>query len=186
MKKSTLIILGVIVLVILWGFSGYNDLVTLSENADNQWAKVETQYQRRFDLIPNLISAVKLELKQEQTIFTEIAEARTRYSGAQTTDEKVQAASQVENALGRLMVIIENYPQLQSAQNVQLLMAEIAGTENRISVERMRFNDEVNTYNIGIKRFPKSLIAALTGFRERHYFDATPGAEVAPKIDYNL
>lgn len=186
MKKSTLIILGVIVLIILWGFSAYNGLVTLNENTDAQWAKVETQYQRRFDLIPNLVNAVKLILKQEQKVFEDIAEARTRYSGAVTPDEKAQAASQVEGALARLLVVMENYPQLQSAQNVRDLQTQIEGTENRISVERTRYNDEVKLFNTAIKRFPKNLIAGLTGFHERSYFEAATGTEVAPTVDTNI
>lgn len=181
--KKTYWIIGIVAVLALWVFSGYNSLVTLNENIDAQWAKVETQYQRRFDLIPNLVNSVKGILKQEQTVFGEIAEARTRYAGAKNADEKVAAASDVESALSRLLVIVENYPQLQSSAVVQDLMAQLEGTENRISVERTRFNDEVRSYNTAIKRFPKNILAALTGFGSRSYFEAANGAENAPTVD---
>jgi LemA protein len=183
MKKSTLIILGVVVLVLLWGFASYNKVVTLNEQADAQWAKVETQYQRRFDLIPNLVASVKAILNQEQAVYGEIAEARTRYAGATTPDQKAQAATELESSLGRLLVIVENYPQLQSSQNIRDLMTELEGTENRISVERTRFNDTVLAYNTSIKRFPVSLMAAISGFHERSYFKAAETAATAPKVD---
>lgn len=186
MKKSTIILLGVLVLVVLWVFSSYNRIVTLNENADAQWAKVETQYQRRFDLIPGLIASVKATLTQEQVIFTEIAEARTRYAGAATPDQKAQAASQLEGSLARLMVIVENYPQLQSIQAVRDFMGQQEGTENRISVERTRFNDEVLAYNTAIKRFPQNVMARLFGFGERAYFKAADTASTAPKVDLSL
>jgi len=186
MKKGTIIILGVAVLLLLWGFSSYNKLVTLNEQADAQWAKVETQYQRRFDLIPNLVASVKAILQQEQDVFGEIADARTRYSGATTPDQKAAAASQLESSLARLLVIVENYPQLQSSGNIRDLMTELEGTENRVSVERTRFNDTVLAFNTAIKRFPKNLIAGLLGFHERSYFEAAAGAENAPQVDLSL
>src|SRR3989344_6199650 len=154
MKKSTIVILVVLVLIILYGFTTYNRLVTLSVNADTQWKQVEVNYQRRFDLIPNLVESVKGIMKHEQTIFLALAEARTRYSGAKSVDEKAVAASQLDGALSRLLVIVENYPQLKSSENVNTLMAQLEGTENRISVERMRFNDSVRSFNLTIKRFP--------------------------------
>ncbi len=185
MKKSYLAVIAVLVILVIWGFSGYNNLVTLNENIDAQWAKVETQYQRRFDLIPNLVNSVKGVLTQEQKVFGDIAEARTRYAGAKSADDKAAAASQVESALGRLLVIMENYPQLNSSAVVQDLMAQLEGTENRISVERTRFNDEVLAYNTAIKRFPRNILAALTGFGSRAYFEAATGAENAPKVELN-
>lgn len=185
MKKGLLIVLGVVVLIGLWGFSGYNKLVTLSESTDAQWAKVETQYQRRFDLIPNLVSSVQAVLTQEQKVFGDLAEARAKYSGATSPDQKAAAASQVEGALGRLLVIVENYPQLASSANVRDLMAQLEGTENRVSVERTRFNDEVRAYNTAIKRFPTVILATLTGFDARAYFEATSGAETAPTVKFD-
>lgn len=184
MKKGLLVFIAIVVVLAIWIFSGYNSLVTLNENADAQWAKVETQYQRRFDLIPNLVNSVKAVLTQEQTVFGDIAEARTRYSGATTPDDKAAAASQVEGALGRLLVIMENYPQLQSSANVQDLMTQLEGTENRVSVERTRYNDEIRAYNTTIKRFPKNILAAVTGFDTRTYFEAATGAENAPVVNF--
>jgi LemA protein len=167
----------------LMGF--YNQLVTKAEGVDNQWAQVETQYQRRFDLIPNLVSSVEGIMEQEQEVFGAIAEARTKYSGATSVDEKAEAASGLESALGRLLVIIENYPELRSSENVMALMDELAGTENRISVERGRYNDLVRDYNVTIKRFPARLIAGMFGFEERAFFEAAEGAEEAPKVEIN-
>ncbi|MFZ2484681.1 MAG: LemA family protein [Minisyncoccia bacterium] len=183
MKKGTLIVIAVIAVLAIWGFSSYNGLITLNESVDAQWAKVETQYQRRFDLIPNLVNSVKGILTQEQTIFGDIAEARTRYSGATSPNEKAAAATQVEGALGRLLVIMENYPQLQSSAVVQDLMTQLEGTENRISVERTRFNDMVRDYNVSVKRFPRMILASLFGFGERAYFEAAAGTELAPTVN---
>lgn len=183
MKKSTMIILGIIVVVAIYAWSSYNGLVSQNEAADAQWAKVETQYQRRFDLIPNLVASVKGVLAQEQKIFADIADARTKYSGASSPNEKAAAAGQVESALGRLLVIMENYPVLNSYQSVQDLMSQLEGSENRVSVERSRFNDEIRAYNLNVKTFPKSLMAKLFGFGERAYFEAATGAEVAPKVE---
>ena len=183
MKKSLLVIIAVLAVLVIWGFSSYNSLVTLNESVDAQWAKVETQYQRRFDLIPNLVNSVKGILTQEQKIFGDIAEARTRYSGATSANDKAAAASQVESAFGRLLVIMENYPQLQSSANVQDLMTQLEGTENRISVERTRFNDMVRDYNVSVKRFPRNVLAGLFGFGERAYFEAAKGSETAPTVN---
>jgi LemA protein len=147
------------------------------------WSQVETQYQRRFDLIPNLVEATKGTMKQEQKVFGAIAEARTRYSGAQTGGEKVEAANQMESALARLLVIMENYPQLKSNETVQQLMAQLEGTENRIAVERRRYNEVVQDYNTTIKRFPGALFAGMFGFDAKPYFNSEEGADKAPKVD---
>lgn len=184
MKKGIIAFIAVVAVVLIWVFSGYNSLVALNENADAQWAKVETQYQRRFDLIPNLVNSVKAVLTQEQTVFGDIAAARAQYSGATTPDEKAAAASQVETSLGRLIAIVENYPQLASSGNIRDLMTQLEGTENRVSVERTRFNDVVRDYNTAIKRFPTNILAALTGFHERAYFQAASGAEEAPQVNF--
>lgn len=186
MKKSWIIVLVVVVVLAIYGISTYNSLVSHNEQVDAQWAKVETQYQRRFDLIPNLVNSVKGILTQEKTIFTQIAEARTRYSKASNANEKAVAASEVESALSQLLVIMENYPQLNSSANVADLMAQLEGTENRIGVERTRFNDEVRNYNLMVKRFPRNILASLFGFGERAYFEATDGAETAPNVNLEL
>jgi len=187
MKKSSILIVGVVAVFVgtgLYFMGSYNSLISTNEAVNTQWAKIETQYQRRVDLIPNLVNTVKGVMKQEQTVFTEIAEARTRYSGARTVDEKVRGANQLDGAIGRLLLIKESYPELKSSQNAQALIAELAGTENRISVERSRFNDVAQTYNLGVKRFPGSLMAALFGFKERPYFQSQTGAENAPQVNF--
>lgn len=186
MNKMWLIILGGIAVVALMLMGSYNSLVTQSTAIDGQWAQVETQYQRRFDLIPNLVESTKGFLKQEQTIFDAIAQARTQYSGAKTVDEKVGAASSLDSALSRLLLIVENYPNLKSNETVAKLMDELAGTENRISVERRRFNELVQNYNTSIKTLPTSLIAGMLGFGPRQYFEAVDGAETPPKVDLNI
>ena len=184
MKKTGWIIVGIIVVIALYVMGSYNGLVSKSQAVDSQWAQVQTQYQRRFDLIPNLVESVKGVMKQEQTIFTALADARTHYTGAQTVDQKAVAAGQVETALGRLLAIVENYPQLKSSENVQTLMAQLEGTENRVSVERMRFNDTVRALNVSIKTFPTNILAGMFGFTERAYFEAEAGASVAPKVTF--
>ncbi|MFA5841816.1 MAG: LemA family protein [Candidatus Paceibacterota bacterium] len=182
-NKVLLIIIAVVVVVALWGVGSYNSFVSLSQGIDGQWAQVETQYQRRFDLIPNLVSSVQGAMKQEQKIFGDLALARTRYSGAGSVNDKASAATQVEGALSRLLVVMENYPQLKSSETVQTLMSQLEGSENRVSVERGRFNDSVRVYNTKVKTVPSSLIANMFGFDARSYFEAAAGAENAPKVN---
>jgi LemA protein len=179
---GAVVVVGIIIAVSLIGM--YNGLVTKSQAIDAQWAQVETQYQRRFDLIPNLVNSVKGIMKQEQTVFDAIAQARTQYGSATTVDAKAAAAGQVENALGRLLAIVENYPELKSSQNVTALMDELSGTENRISVERRRYNDLVREYNTQIKTFPTNMLAGMFGFSEKQYFQSVTGADQAPKVDF--
>jgi LemA protein len=183
--KKTLIIIGIIVVIIVvYMLSAYNGLINLKETATSQWQQVETQYQRRLDLIPNLVESVKGIMKQEQSIFTALADARTKYSGAQTLNDKAVAAGQVETALGRLLAVVENYPTLASSENVKDLMTQLEGTENRVSVERQRFNDDVKVYEVAIKSFPRSIIASIFGFGDMNYFEAQTGAENAPKVSF--
>ncbi len=184
MKKTWLIILGVVVALALMISGFYNNLVVSREKVDNQWAQVQTQYQRRFDLIPNLVETVKGVAKQEQTVFGQIADARTKYGAAQTTDEKVAAANELETSLSRLLVIVENYPTLKSSESYQTLMTQLEGTENRVSVERQRFNDTVKDYNLTIKRFPANLLAGAFGFNEKTYFGAEASAQTAPAVKF--
>ncbi|MES2436657.1 MAG: LemA family protein [Patescibacteria group bacterium] len=181
-------IIGIIVVILIivgvMLMSSYNKLVTLNTQVDTQWSQVETQYQRRFDLIPNLVESAKAVMTQEQEVFTAIAEARTRYAGATTPDAKAAAAGELEQGLGRLLAIVENYPQLRSSETVQTLMAQLEGTENRISVERGRYNTSVQDYNLAVRRFPGSLMAGLFGFDARTPFAADQGAESAPKVQF--
>ena len=172
-----LAIVALVILLLLVAVGGslagtYNRLVQASQQVDQSWANVETQYQRRFDLIPNLVEATKGFLQQERAIFGEIAEARTRYAGARTPSERVQAANQLEGALARLLVIVENYPVLRSSETVQRLMAELAGTENEIAFARRAYNQAVLQYNTLVKTFPTNLVAGFLGFRERPFFQA--------------
>lgn len=178
------IVVAALVILVISLVASYNGMVSANESVDTQWAQVETQYQRRFDLIPNLVEAVKGTMKQEQAVFGAIADARTRYGGAQTVDQKAQAAGEMESALARLLVVMENYPQLKSSENVSTLMAQLEGTENRVSVERGRFNDAVKTYNLKVKQFPGKVLASMFGFGERAYFNAEAAAEQAPKVSF--
>lgn len=186
MKKTKLLIAGAVIVLGLWVMGGYNSLVASEQAVDAQWGQVESQYQRRYDLIPNLVEATKGVLTQEQEVFGQIAEARQGYAGAQSTSEKVEAANEMESALGRLLVIVENYPQLQSNQTVQDLMVELAGTENRVSVERMRFNEQVQSYNTQVKTFPGLIVAQMFGYAERPYFESVEDADEAPAVDLKL
>ncbi|MDO8581862.1 MAG: LemA family protein [bacterium] len=185
MNKKTLLIVGaVVVVILLWLGGSYNSFVRLDQAVAGQWAQVETQYQRRFDLIPNLVESVKGIFEQEKEVFGKLADARARYSGATSVNEKVAAAGQVESALGRLLVVMENYPQLRSSESVQTLMAQLEGAENRVSVERGRFNDTVKTFNTRAKTFPSNIVARLFGFGAKNFFEAAAGAEVAPKVQF--
>src|SRR3989338_1755774 len=179
-----IIALVVIVVIVGWGVSKYNSFVVQGEQITAQWAQVENQYQRRFDLIPNIVETVKGVAGQEQAVFGQIAEARTRYSGATSANDRAGAASQVEGALGRLLVIAENYPVLQSSQAYRDLIVSLEGTENRISVERMKYNDLVRVFDTNVKTFPTSILAGIFGIDERAYFEVPKENQVTPKVDF--
>ncbi|MFH1200894.1 MAG: LemA family protein [bacterium] len=178
------VVLAVILILVFWGVSKYNGFIIQGEQITAQWAQVENQYQRRFDLIPNIVNTVKGVAKQEQTVFGAIADARTRYSGAITPDQKAQAATQVESALGRLLAIAENYPVLQSSQAYRDLIVSLEGTENRIAVERQKYNDLVRIFDTNVKTFPTSIIANIFGVTERAYFDVPAANQEIPKVDF--
>jgi len=194
MKKGLIIflvaLLGILAVVCALGayvVGEYNTLVKLSTDTDKAFANVETVLQRRFDLIPNLVSSVKGVMAQEQKVFSDIADARTKYAGATSgTSAKVEAANEVESSLSRLLVIMENYPELKSNQNVTALMDELSGTENRISVERQRYNDAVASFNLKVKTFPTSLFAGILGFSEKTMFKAVDQANVVPTVDLTV
>ena len=179
-----IIALVVIVLLVVWAVSSYNGFVRQNEAITGQWAQVENQFQRRYDLIPNIVATVKGVAAQEQTVFNDIATARTHYAGATTQDAKAAAAGEVESALGRLLVITENYPTLQSSQSFRDLITELEGTENRISVERMKYNDLVKAYDTSVKTFPSSVLASIFGMKEHAYFNAPESAQTAPIVNF--
>jgi len=183
-----LIAIGVVVVIVLavgLGIaSSYNGLVKKSQAVDSQWAQVETQYQRRYDLIPNLVNTAKGFLKQELAIFTEITDARASYGAAQTTNEKAVAAGELEVALSKLIAIVESNPEIKSDKVMIGLMDELASAENKISVERRRFNDAVRDYNTAIKSFPTNIIAGIFNFNEREYFASVSGADKPPVVEF--
>lgn len=182
-----LLALGIVGFLVLvfggWMVGGYNNMVTMRNNVDKAFAKVDSAYQRRFDLVPNLVESVRGAQEQEREVFGNLAEARTRYSGASSAEDRVAAAGQFESALGRLLVVIENYPELKSNETVKDLMVQLEGTENRIKVERDNYSDEVTTYNTSIQRFPRNILAGLFNFDKKDLFEADSGASTAPKVD---
>ncbi len=191
-------ILGVIILIGLgvvgWGFGVYNKLVSYDENVKQSWGQVENQYQRRFDLIPNLVETVKGYAKHEVDVFEKVAEARSSVGKLTVTPEVLdnpqafkrfqQAQDALSSALTRLLAVTENYPDLKANQNFLSLQAQLEGTENRIAVERRRFNEAVQSYNTLVRRMPAGIIASFAGFHERPYFEAVEGANVAPKVQF--
>jgi LemA protein len=177
-------VLAAIALLVVFPVIGsYNSLVGKDQAVDTQFANVQVQLQRRVDLIPNLSNSVKAALGQERAVFGEIAQARTRYGGAQSANDKVAASNQLEGALGRLLVIVEQYPQLQSNERIRDLMVQLEGTENRIAQERRDYNAVVNDYNRKVRSFPGSLVAGVFGFDKRLPFAATPGSDVPPTVN---
>jgi LemA protein len=161
----------------------YNQFVAQEEAIRTQWAQVENQLQRRNDLIPNLVETTKGVAQQERDVFGQIAESRAKLSGAQTPEQRMQAANEQSAALARLLVIVENYPQLRSNETFNRLMDELAGTENRLAVERMRYNERVQEYNVLRRQFPSNITASMFGFREYQVFNAPPEAERVPRVD---
>lgn len=193
MKKSTLIIIAVSVLLAAWGVTGYNGLVTMEENVSNQWSNVETQYQRRADLIPNLVSTVKGYASHERETLESVMQARSqatqvKVDAGDLTPQKLaeyqQAQGAVTSALGKLLAVSERYPDLKANQNFLELQAQLEGTENRINVARTHFNNTAKEFNTAIRRFPKNILASLFGFDKRAYFEAAEGAAQAPKVEF--
>jgi LemA protein len=196
MNRSTIILLSVLggfVLILLWGVGAYNRLVGLSESTESQWANVQSAYQRRADLIPNLVSTVKGYADFEKSTLTDVIEARSKATSVQIsadnlTPEKVaefqKAQGELKGALSRLLVSVERYPDLKANQNFLALQSQLEGTENRINVERDRFNEQVRTYNSSVKRIPTSLVAAVGGFEARGYFEAETEAQDAPEVSF--
>ena len=188
MKIGTIVLVVVAVIALLVGgayVSSRNQMVTKNESVKSAWAQVDVVLQRRADLIPNLVETVKGFAAQEQTVFHDIASARSALLGAQTPADKIAANGQLDGAIGRLLLIVENYPQLKSNENFLRLQDELAGTENRIAVERKRYNDAVQDYNTFIGLFPNSLFAGWAGFqRNNAYFTASESSREAPKVQF--
>lgn len=188
------VILLAIGMLVAWGVSSYNNMVSLDQEVIKQWSQVENQYQRRADLIPNLVNTVKGYADFEKEVLTKVTEARARVSQFNITPEllndpqafaKFQSLQgELSGALSRLLVTVENYPQLKANENFLQLQAQLEGTENRISVERKKFNEVVQSYNTTIKRFPASMLAGMFGFGEKQYFKAIQGAETPPKVEF--
>jgi LemA protein len=193
MKKSTMIAIAAVVVIALWGISSYNGLVNKEEGVSSAWSNVENQYQRRADLIPNLVNTVKGYASHEKETLQAVIEARSKatqvtVSADQLTPEAMKeyqkAQGEVGSALGRLLAVAEAYPDLKANENFKELQAQLEGTENRISVERKKFNETAQAYNQSIRRFPATIIAGLCGFEKRPYFEAEEGAQKAPTVSF--
>jgi LemA protein len=166
------------------GCGMYNNLVTLDEGVKESWAQVETQLQRRYDLIPNYVETVKGYAKQEQEVFIKVTEARSKVGQAQTIPDKIEANNELTSALSRLLVVVEQYPQLKSNENFIRLQDELAGTENRIAVARRRYNETVKTYNVAVRSFPQNLVAKMFSFQKAAFFEAPESANAPPKVQF--
>ena len=187
--KRNLIIAGVVALVLIGSLyffvtGNYNTFVSLDEAVKGSWAQVENQLQRRYDLIPNLVETVKGYAKQEKDVLIEVTNARAKVGGAANVPEKISANNELTSALSRLLVVVERYPDLKSNQNFMRLQDELAGTENRIAVERKRYNDAVRTYNIAIRSFPANLLAGMFNFHSATFFEAPATAKAAPQVKF--
>ena len=193
MKKSTIILIAVIAIAAIWSVSAYNGLVKMDESVSTAWSNVENQYQRRADLIPNLVNTVKGYAAHEKETFQAVTEARSKatqmsINADELTPEKMleyqKAQGEVGAALSRLLAITEAYPDLKANENFKELQAQLEGTENRISVERRNFNEVARSYNTSIRTFPKTIIAGMCGFDKRPYFEAEEGANKAPEVKF--
>ena len=192
-NKGLWIILGIVAVVVIWAVSGYNSLVSNEENVGKAWANVESAYQRRSDLIPNLVNTVKGYAQHEQKTLQDVVEARSkatsiRVDASTATPEQMQqwieAQQEVGSALGRLIAISESYPQLRANENFLALQTQLEGTENRIKTERDRYNEAVKEFNVKIRRFPTNILASMFGFERREMFEAEAGAEIAPEVQF--
>ena len=193
MKKSTIIIIALAVLAVVWGITGYNGLVNMDEGVQTKWADVETQYQRRADLIPNLVNTVKGYAAHESETLQAVVEARAKAT-SMNIDPSNMSAEQIANfqkaqdgvssALGRLLVTVEKYPDLKANENFRELQAQLEGTENRISVARRDYNEAARKYNTTLRSFPKNILAGMFGFEKKAYFEAHEGSDQAPTVQF--
>lgn len=193
MKKSTIIVIALVAIVAIWAVSGYNSLVKMDESVSTAWSNVENQYQRRADLIPNLVNTVKGYAAHEKETLEAVMSARSKatqmtVNAENLTPEKLQeyqkAQGEIGAALGRLLAITEAYPDLKANENFKELQAQLEGTENRISVERRNFNEVARSYNTAVRTFPKTIIASMFGFDKRPYFEAEEGSNKAPEVQF--
>lgn len=196
MKKKfipIIIVVAVVAILAIWGVSVYNGLVTKDENCSNQWSKVESQYQRRMDLIPNLVNTVKGYASHEEATLLKVIEARNQASQVKVDAENMtqeqlnnfqQTQKNLSSAIRGLNIVVEKYPDLKANQNFLELQSQLEGTENRIAVERQRYSDVVNDFNKSVRRFPNSMFATMFGFEKKPYFESQQGAETAPKVEF--
>ena len=193
-KKNTIIlIVGVVILIIFWFIGKYNGLIGKEEDVNSKWGDVQTVYQRRADLIPNLVATVKGFAEHEQQVLTDVVDARSKatsvnFNADNLTEENIKAfqaaQEQLSGALSRLLVTVEKYPDLKANQNFMGLQAQLEGTENRIAVERKNFNEAVKDYNTSLRKFPTNIVANMFGFDKKAYFESEAGSEVAPKVEF--
>lgn len=185
MKKVLLVVVAALVVLIISGIGIYNNLVSSGENVKASWAQVENVLQRRADLIPNLVNTVQGYAAHEKTVFMEITKARSAWANAATQDDKIKAASSMDSAISRLLLVAENYPTLKADSTFLKLQDELAGTENRISVERMRYNEAVRGYNVFLRIFPSNVVANMFGFKQfSEYFKAEERAKAVPEVKF--
>ena len=183
-RRTAMRLIGVVFIATTVSGCSYNRFVGQEEAIKTQWGQVENQLQRRNDLIPNLVETVKGVAQQEKDVFGQIADSRAKLSGARTPEQTIEAANQQSAALARLLVVVENYPQLRSNEQFGRLMDELSGTENRIAVERMRYNERVQEYNTSRRQFPSNVTAGIFGFKEYPVFNAPPEAERVPTVNF--
>lgn len=185
LKNRPLLIVGAIVIaLIVWVWTGYNGLIQSKGMVNSTWAQVETQYQRRFDLVPNLVTTVKGAANFERSTLESVTQARTQWQNAGSRGDQINAATSFDSALSRLLVTVEAYPQLQATQAFRDLMAQLEGTENRIATARRDYNESVRSYNVRAQRFPTFILARLFGFGAESYFESAEGSETVPKVDF--
>lgn len=186
MNRPFIIALTIMLGLALWLFALNNKLVALQENCTAAWAQVETVLQRRFDLVPNLVSTVRGYAGHEKTVLEDVTRLRSQWASAPTPTDKAQVATQLEGAIGRLLLVAEQYPDLKASANFRDLQTQLEGTENRITVERQRYNDALRAYNTKVRQFPASFVASLRGFQPNNaYFEAAPAAKEVPKVDFS-
>jgi LemA protein len=184
--RNVLIVIGILIVLIAPIVSSYNKMISLDQKVKRAESNIDSDLQRRSDLIPNLVETVKGYAKQEKDIFTDIANARAKLGGATNVTDKANADNQLTNALSRLLMVVENYPELKSNENFRGLMVQLEGTENRINVARKDYNSAVDEYNTAIRKFPSSIVASIFRFEEKPYYKASEGAKEVPKVDFNV